>query len=223
MQILIVEDNQELGQTLENGIREHGWDVKHVESLHAASGELAKQNFDAVVLDRMLPDGDGLELVRQLRQQKQTTPVLVLTAKTAVEDRITGLDSGADDYLTKPFSFPELLARVRAMKRRDNYPNKIVMEVADLRLDPRERTVVRGGREIELSEMQFQLLYFLMQHVGEVVSRKMILESVWDPTSENLSNVVDVYINRLRKKIDHDFEKPLIHTLRGVGYVLKSD
>jgi DNA-binding response OmpR family regulator len=147
----------------------------------------------------------------------------MLTARTTVEDRVAGLDAGADDYLTKPFSFAELMARIRALIRRGTETSVGIIEIGGLRLDPRSRTVTRDGTPIELSETQFQLLAFLMRHQGEVVSRKMILDHVWEPSTEGISNVVDVYINRLRNKIDRDFENPLIHTLRGVGYVLKSE
>jgi two-component system OmpR family response regulator len=223
VRVLIVEDNKEMGSSLLRGFREQGMEPFLATTGLEALARLAKESFDVVVLDGMLPDRDGLEIVRHVRAKGLTTPVLFLTARSSVEDRVAGLDAGADDYLVKPFSFAELSARLRALVRRGGESTTAIIEIDDLRLDLHSRLVSRGGKPIELSEMQFQLLAYLARHQGEVVSRKMILDHVWDPSTEGLSNVVDVYINRLRNKIDRDFEKPLIHTLRGVGYVLKAE
>jgi DNA-binding response OmpR family regulator len=174
-----------------------------------------------LILDWMLPDRDGLEVVRNLRAVGRYTPVLFLTARTSIEDRVRGLDAGADDYLVKPFSFAELLARVRALGRRGGELAAAVLEVADLRIDPRGRTVERGGRRIELSNALFNVLFFLMRNAGQPVSRKMILDAVWNAQLDGHSNVVDMYISRLRNEIDRDSPRPLIHTVRGVGYVIR--
>jgi two-component system OmpR family response regulator len=171
----------------------------------------------------MLPGHDGLELLRRLRAKGITTPAIFLTAKSAVNDRVEGLDAGADDYLVKPFSFAELLARMRVVLRRGNDPLPLVLRVADLALDPVAHTVERAGERIDLSSKQFALLHYLMRHAGQVVSRTMIQEHVWNYEFDGLTNVVDVHINRLRNKVDKGFNRPLIHTLRGVGYVLREE
>jgi two-component system OmpR family response regulator len=171
----------------------------------------------------MLPGCDGLELLRRLRDRGLVTPAIFLTARAAVGERIEGLDAGADDYLVKPFSFAELLARIRVVLRRNSEVVPTTLQVADLRLDPATRHVERAGRRIELSAKQFTLLHYLMRHAGQVVSRTMIQEHVWDFDFDSLTNVVDVHINRLRNKIDRGHDRPLIHTLRGVGYVLREE
>jgi len=175
------------------------------------------------VLDLMLPGMDGFTILREVRSRDIRTPVICLTARDAVDDRIKGLDLGADDYLAKPFSFSELLARIRALLRRghDLQPNPIV--VANLRVDVVARSVHRGDRRIDLSPTEYALLEYLARSVGQVLSRTMILEHVWDMNHDPMTNVIDVHINRLRKKVDHSFDCPLIHTIRGVGYVLRCD
>ena len=171
----------------------------------------------------MLPGRDGLDLLRGVRDRGVVTPAIFLTARAAVGERIEGLDAGADDYLVKPFSFAELLARIRVVLRRGGEVAPTILQVSDLRLDPVSRTVERAGQRIDLSSKQFTLLAYLLRHAGQVVSRTMILEHVWDFEFDGLTNVVDVHINRLRNKVDRGFDRPLIHTLRGVGYVLREE
>jgi len=223
MRVLVVEDDPDVGGFVRQGLREHGfavdWVANGAEGLDYANAGV----YDILILDRMLPALDGLELLRRLRGKGVATPVLFLSARTAVSDRIEGLDAGADDYLIKPFSFAELLARIRVVLRRGLDVPPPVLQVADLRLDPAARVVERAGRRIDLSSKQFALLEYLMRHAGQVVSRTMILEHVWDFDFDGLTNVVDVHINRLRNKVDRDFDRPLIQTLRGVGYVVREE
>jgi two-component system OmpR family response regulator len=223
MRVLVVEDNADLGVYLRQGLREHGFAVDWVSDGASGFDHAATGVYDLLILDRMLPGCDGLDLLRQLRGRALTTPALFLTARGAVGDRIEGLDAGADDYLVKPFSFAELLARIRVILRRGNEVAPAVLHVADLKLDPISRVVERAGQRIDLSAKQFTLLHYLMRHTGQVVSRTMILEHVWDFAFDGLTNVVDVHINRLRNKIDRGYHRPLIHTLRGVGYVLREE
>jgi DNA-binding response OmpR family regulator len=171
----------------------------------------------------MLPGGDGLDLLAKVRAAGVGSPVIFLTARGEIADRIDGLDAGADDYLAKPFSFPELLARMRVVLRRGGERPPNILQVDDLRLEPVQRTVERGGTKIELTSKEYSLLYFLMRHAGHVVSRSMILEQVWEVTFGGMTNVVDVHINRLRNKIDRGRKTQLIHTLRGVGYAIRVD
>jgi two-component system OmpR family response regulator len=221
MRVLVVEDNRDLASNLQRGLQEHGFTVDTAgtadRGFHLAAGGV----YDLLILDRMLPGGDGLDLLRKLRAQRTTTPAIFLTARGDVPERIRGLDAGADDYLIKPFSFAELLARIRVVLRRGPDVAPTVLQTADLRLDVVTRTVERGGQRIELTAKQFALLHYLLQHAGQVVTRSMILEHVWDFGIDGGSNVVDVHINRLRTRVDRGFDRPLIHTLRGVGYVLR--
>jgi heavy metal response regulator len=221
--VLVVEDNPDMGPYLEQGLREHGFAVDLLADGNRGLDYAATGVYDLLILDRMLPGRDGLEILRELRRRELRTPVLFLTAKSAVSDRVEGLDAGADDYLVKPFSFAELLARIRVVLRRGPEIQPSVFHVADLSLDPATHCVERGGQRIELSAKQFALLHYLMRHAGQVVSRTMIQEHVWNYEFDGLTNVVDVHINRLRNKVDRGFERPLIHTLRGVGYVLRAD
>jgi two-component system OmpR family response regulator len=223
MRVLVVEDNLDMGSYIRQGLREHGFAVDLVTDGTAGFEYAASGVYDVLILDRMLPGCDGLDLLRRLRARGVATPAIFLTARAAVGDRVEGLDAGADDYLIKPFSFAELLARIRVVLRRGSESAAPVLQVADLRLDPATRTVERAGRRIDLSAKQFALLEYLMRHAGEVVSRTMILEHVWNFEFDAMTNVVDVHINRLRNKIDRDFDRPLIHTLRGVGYVLREE
>jgi len=223
MRVLVVEDNPDMGPYLEQGLAEHGFAVDLVadglRGLEYAAGGV----YDLLILDRMLPGQDGLDVLRKLRAKGVKTPAIFLTAKSDVGDRVQGLDAGADDYLVKPFSFAELVARIRVVLRRGTEAPPSVLRVGDLSLDPASHAVERAGQRIELSAKQFALLHYLMRHAGQVVSRTMIQEHVWNYEFDGLTNVVDVHINRLRNRIDKGFGRPLIHTLRGVGYVLREE
>jgi heavy metal response regulator len=221
VRILIVEDEKKVASFLRRGL-----EAEHHEADVAYDGEtgLARAlatEYDLVVLDVMLPRRDGLDVVRELRKQGRRTPILVLTARATLPDKVTGLDVGADDYLTKPFEFAEFLARVRALLRRGAPASPPILSVADLTLDPATRKVLRGGRSIELTPREYALLEFLMRNRGRVLSRALIAEHVWGVHFDSFTNVIDVYVNYLRRKIDSDFEPKLLHTVRGVGYVLK--
>jgi two-component system, OmpR family, response regulator len=223
MRVLIVEDDVKMASLVRRGLREEGVaaDValKGEEALWAAGAT----DYDALVLDVMLPGIDGYETCRRLRADGVWTPVLMLTARDSVEDRVRGLDGGADDYLVKPFSFAELLARLRALVRRGPVERPTVLEIGDLRLDPATHQVTRGKTAIDLSQKEFLLLETLMRRPGEVLSRFQLLEHAWDYNYENRSNVVDVYIRYLREKIDRPFGMKSIETVRGVGYRLRRD
>jgi two-component system, OmpR family, response regulator len=221
VRVLIVEDQPKLAALLARGLREEG----HAADV-AARGEDAlwmapAAAYDVVVLDIMLPGIDGIETCRRLRQSGIWTPVLMLTARDAVDDRVTGLDSGADDYLTKPFSFDELLARLRALTRRSPAERPVTVEVGELRLDPAAHRAWRGDTELELSAKEFAVLELLMRRPGSVLSRAQLLEGAWDMSYERRSNIVDVYIRHLREKIDRPFGSETIETVRGVGYRIR--
>jgi two-component system OmpR family response regulator len=223
MKVLIVEDELKMASLLLRGFRKNG-DAADV----ARTGEDAlwmsnAADYDAIVLDVMLPRMDGFETLRALREQGRWTPVLMLTARDAVEDRIAGLDVGADDYLTKPFSFAELLARLRAVVRRGPVERPTILEVGDLRLDPATRQAWRGTTEIELTAKEFALLEAFMRRPGEVLSRDYLLEQAWDMGYDNRSNVIAVYVNYLRDKIDRPFGASSLSTVRGAGYRLRTD
>lgn len=223
MRILVVEDETKIAGLLRRGLREEG----HAADV-AICGEDAlwmaeAHRYDAILLDVMLPGIDGFETCRRLRAAGVWTPVLMLTARDAVDDRVAGLDVGADDYLSKPFSFAELLARLRALRRREPLERPAVLQVGELRLDPSTRQVSRGSEPIELSAKEFALLEILMRHAGEVLSRFQLLEYAWDGDYDNRSNVVDVYISYLRNKIDRPFKLRSIETVRGAGYRLRVD
>ncbi|AMV38651.1 response regulator transcription factor [Planctomyces sp. SH-PL62] len=219
--LLVVEDQPKLLQSLERGLREEGYEV-----LTAADGreayEQAKANVvDAVILDLMLPKRDGMDVLRSLRAEGFSKPVLILTARDEVETRVEGLDSGADDYLVKPFAFVELLARVRALIRRDVLSRDLCFQADDLEMNLVGRSVVRGGVEIDLTRREFELLEFLLRNKNTPVTREMIAREVWKEGTGTLTNTIDVYITLLRKKIEKTDRPTLIHTVRGVGYVLK--
>ncbi|HVY69691.1 MAG TPA: response regulator transcription factor [Verrucomicrobiae bacterium] len=222
MRILVIEDDKKIASFVVKGLKQGGFAVDH-----AADGEeglaLASDTaYDAAVVDVMLPRRDGLSLVQELRQKKRDLPVIFLSAKAGVEDRIKGLQSGGDDYLVKPFAFSELLARLQALIRRSSHSAEpTTLTVGDLSMNLVTREVSRGGRPIELQTREFALLEYLMRHPGRAVSKAMILEHVWDYSFDPQTNVVDVVICRLRNKVDRDFEKKMIHTIRGVGYVVK--
>jgi heavy metal response regulator len=223
LKILIVEDEKKVANFVKKGLQEEGYAVDL-----ASNGEdgliFATQNsYDLIILDIYMPRLDGLTVLRRLREEKVRTPVLLLTVRATIEDKVLGLDSGADDYLTKPFAFQELLARVRALLRRQTESGTNVLQVGDLTLDPARRAVARGSRRIDLSLKEFALLEYFMRHPGRVLTRTMIIEHVWNYDFDNETNVVDVYVNYLRRKIDVGHEIKLIHTVRGVGYVMKAD
>ena len=221
MRILVVEDDQKLAGVIRQGLKERGYAIDTVED--GAQGlELAlATDYDAIILDVMLPSQSGFDVLKDLRARHRTTPVLILSARGAVDDRVRGLDLGADDYLAKPFSFQELLARLRAITRRPPAEPVTVLAAADLTLDTVHHKVRRGDREIELTAKEFALLEYLLRKKGIVVTRGMILDRVWDLNYDGGSNLVEVYINYLRRKIDEHFEPKLIHTVRGSGYVLR--
>ncbi len=222
MRILLIEDDLKLASFILKGFKEAGFAVDHCadgeDGLHMASNE----PYDAAIVDIMLPKLDGFSLIDELRRRKKTTPVIILSAKRSVDDRIKGLQTGSDDYLVKPFSFAELLARVQALIRRASgavEPSSLV--VGDLSMDLRTRKVLRGRRKIDLPPLEFSLLEYLMRNAGNVVSKTMIMEHVWDYNFDPQTNVVEVRICKLRDKIDNDFEKKMIHTVYGAGYVLE--
>jgi two-component system OmpR family response regulator len=223
MRILVVEDELKMASLLRRGLIEEGHAVDIARTGDDALWMAQTAEYDALVLDLMLPTIDGLEVCRRLRANGVWSPVLMLTARDGVEDRVAGLDAGADDYLPKPFSFAELLARLRALMRRGVAERPTVLEVGDLRLDPATRQVWRGHAEVELSGKEFALLETFMRRPGQVLTRDQLLEHAWDYGYENRSNIVDVYIRYLREKIDRPFERDSIETVRGVGYRLRQD
>jgi len=223
MRILIVEDEAKMASLLQRGLREDGAAVDVAERGEDALWMAGSTPYDAIVLDVMLPGIDGFETCRRLRADEVWSPVLMLTARDAVADRVAGLDCGADDYLTKPFSFAELLARLRALARRGAVERPAVLEVGDLRLDPAARKVWRDDVEISLSAKEFSLLEAFMRRPGEVLSRLQLLEHAWDYEYENRSNVIDVYVRYLREKIDRPFGTASIETVRGSGYRLRDE
>ena len=220
MRVLVVEDEVKMAGLLKRALEEEGYAVDVAGRGQDAVWLGTENPYDAIVLDLMLPDLDGFEVSRQLREAGRWSPVLMLTARDAVADRVAGLDAGADDYLTKPFSFAELLARLRALARRGPVERPAVLEVGDLRLDPAARRVWRGETEVSLSAKEFQLLETFMRHPGEVLSRYQLLEHAWDYDYENRSNIVDVYVRYLREKIDRPFGRSSLETVRGAGYRL---
>jgi heavy metal response regulator len=222
MRILVIEDDRKVAEFIRKGFTEEGYAVDVAADGETGLAMALDRLHDVVVLDIMLPRKPGLQVLREARQAKLTTPVLLLTARDTVEDKVQGLDAGADDYLTKPFAFAELLARVRALLRRGAEERGPQLAVADLVLDPASRTVHRGGEAIALTNREFALLEYLMRNRGRVLTRTMISEHVWDYSFDSSTNVIDVYINYLRKKIDAGHEPKLLHTVRGVGYVLKT-
>lgn len=222
MRLLVVEDDEKIAAFIMTGLQQAGFAVDHAangeDGLHLALTE----PYDAVVIDIMLPKRDGLSLIEELRQQKVNTPVIILSARRSVDDRVKGLQMGSDDYLIKPFAFSELLARVQALIRRaSTTPEPTCLSVGDLSLNLLTREVVRTRKQIELQPREFALLEYLMRHAGRVVSKTMIMEHVWGYNFDPQTNVVDVLVCRLRNKIDKGFDEKIIHTIRGVGYVLK--
>lgn len=222
MRLLVVEDEKKVASFIARGLEQEAYAVD-VASDGEAGAQLANEyDYDVVILDLMLPKISGMELLQQIKTKKPGTPVLVLTAKGSVEDRVAGLDKGADDYLTKPFAFAELSARVRALLRRGQR-EATELSIADLVVDTATRRVTRAGKKIDLSNKEFALLEYLLRHARRPVTRTMITEHVWDIQFDSVTNVVDVYINYLRNKVDKGFSPTLIHTVRGVGYILTDE
>lgn len=222
MRILIIEDDRQAASFMIKGLKESGHAVEHAAEgkkglILAASGE-----YDVMIIDRMLPGMDGLAIIKTLRASGNSTPVLILSAMGEVDDRVLGLKAGGDDYLAKPYAFAELQARLEALTRRAGAPvPETVLRLADLEMDLVSRVVKRGGKVIDLQPKEFSLLEYLLRHAGQVVTRTMLLEKVWDYSFDPQTNVIDVHVSRLRQKIDRDFERPLLQTIRGAGYSLR--
>ena len=221
MHLLVVEDEPTLAGHLKKGLEEAAWTVEVASTAAEAWSRLAVNTYDLLILDLGLPDGDGRDLLRRLRAAEIRLPVLVLTARIALDDRVATLNQGADDYLGKPFAFSELLARINALLRRAHHEGKATLRVADLELDVARRRLSRGARTIDLTAREFAILELLMRHAGEVVTRTMLAEHVWGDEFDSLSNLIEVFINRLRRKIEEDGAPRLIHTVRGAGYVIR--
>lgn len=223
MRILLIEDDQEAAAYLAKGLREAGSTVDHAANGTDGLFLATSERYDVMVVDRMLPGLDGLTIIQTIRSAGNTTPVLILSALGKVDDRVRGLKAGGDDYLVKPYAFAELLARLEALGRRStgNQPDTR-LKVEDLEMDLLARTVSRAGRDIDLQPREFRLLEYLMRHAGQVVTRTMLLENVWEYHFDPQTNLIDVHISRLRQKVDKDFDTPLIHTIRGAGYTLRA-
>ena len=219
MRILVIEDDRKVAHFIQSGLEQEGYAVDVVHEGTGAGEQAMTVEYDAVVLDVMLPGRSGFQVLRDIRARKPALAVLILTAKDSVEERVAGLDAGADDYMVKPFALSELSARLRALLRR-GAPRENVLRVQDLELDTIRRTVRRGGRPVDLKPKEFALLEFLMRNAGRPLPRSLIIEHVWDIHFDSVSNVVEVHINSLRNKIDRGAAAPLIHTIRGVGYLL---
>jgi two-component system copper resistance phosphate regulon response regulator CusR len=225
MKILIVEDEPKVGKALSEGLKANGYEVTLAQTGEDGFFLANSHSFDVIVLDVMLPGRNGIEVLKTLRKQGLQVPVLLLTAKDSVEDRVLGLDAGADDYLVKPFAFPELRARIRALLRRGKTESIVSLKLGTLEMDLTTRLVARDAKPIELTVREFELLEFLLRNKGRVVSREMLARDVWKETNRAtpLDNVIDVHIARLRRKVDDDFEPKLVRTVRGVGFMLSED
>lgn len=225
MRILVVEDELKLARALKDGLEADDYSVSLAQTGEEGFYLLCRQPFDLAILDVMLPGRDGFEIVSTMRQQGLRIPVLLLTAKDRIEDRVQGLDQGADDYLVKPFAFPELLARVRALLRRGNSEATLKTRMADLEIDMANRVVMRAGQRIDLTAREYDLLEYLFRHQGRVVSREMIARDIWKEVARQtpLDNVIDVHIAHLRRKVDDQFKSKLVHTVRGLGFVLREE
>jgi len=220
MRVLLIEDDRKAARLLAKGLQEEGFVVDVAPTGELGEEHAAVNDYDVIVLDWLLPGKDGIAVCRSLRARDLSTPILMLTARDSLADRVSGLSTGADDYLTKPFAFAELLARIRALLRRSRTARPAVLRVSDLTLDPASRRVTRGGVSVELTSKEFAILEVLMRSAGEIVSRTRLIERVWDEASEILDNLVDVHLSHLRKKIDRGESSNLIHTVRGFGYRL---
>jgi len=224
MRILLVEDDRSIASFVVKGLKEAGHVVDHIENGEDGLHRALTETYDVAIIDLMLPKLDGISLISEMRRQGIKTPVIILSAKRSVEDRVKGLEEGSDDYLTKPFAFAELIARIHALVRRaSNIPDVTHLTVGDLSIDLRARRVVRAGQLIDLQPREFALLEYLMRNAGRVVSKTMIMEHVWDYNFDPQTNVVETRISRLRDKINRGFNKQLIETVRGAGYVLRED
>ena len=223
MRILVIEDEPKLGRALQEGLQAEQYGVALAPTGEEGFYLVQTEPFDLVILDVMLPGRSGIEILTTMRQHGFKTPVLILTARDAIEDRVRGLDTGADDYLVKPFAFPELLARIRALSRRGAPETSPRLRVADLDVDVVGRTVTRGGHTLDLTAREFELLEYLVRHRGHVVSREMLARNVWKEAGRHtpLDNVIDVHVARLRRKVDDQFDQKLVHTVRGVGFVVR--
>jgi heavy metal response regulator len=223
MRILVIEDEKKVASFIKKGLEEEHYAVDTAYDGETALYMAEVNEYDLIVLDLMIPKIDGLEVLKRVRSNKNNVPILVLTAKDTVEDIVKGLDSGCDDYLTKPFNFTVFLARIRALLRREKIEKEPLLKIADLALSPVIHKVTRRGKEIELTSKEYALLEYFMRNPDKVLTRTMISEHVWDYHFDSLTNVIDVYVNYLRRKIDKNFEPKLIHTIRGVGYILSAD
>ena len=222
MRLLLIEDDLQAAEYLVKGLRESGYGVEHSPDGRDGLEKATQRHYDVIIADRQLPHVDGLTIITTLRERNDRTPVLILSALGTVDDRVHGLKAGGDDYLTKPFAFAELLARIEALNRRGAAASGTTrLKIADLELDLLARRVTRAGRNIELTTKEFQLLEYLLRHAGQTVTRTMLLEGVWNLHFDPQTNITDVHMSRLRNAIDKGFPRPLIHTVRGAGYVLK--
>jgi len=223
MRVLVVEDDAKIASFVVRGLKQAGYAVDHAPDGETGHALADSTSYDAMVVDIMLPKLDGLSLVKRLRAARHATPVLFLSARSSVDDRVKGLQSGGDDYLTKPFAFSELLARIEALLRRSGtVPENTFLKVGDLEMDLLARKVTRQGKRVYLHPREFRLLEYLMRHAGQVVTRTMLLENVWDYHFDPQTNVIDVHISRLRQKLDKRFDRALLHTVRGAGYCLRA-
>ncbi len=222
MRILVIEDEKKVAAFIKRGLEQESYAVDIVHDGIQGIDYAETDNYDAIILDVMLPGKNGFDVLAEIKEKNVSAPVLLLTARDSVDDRVKGLDTGADDYLTKPFAFEELIARLRVLMRRGGYGLPI-LKFADLSLDPASRKAKRGDNDIELTVKEYALLEYMLRNPGRVLTRTIIAEHVWDQSFDSETNVVDVYINHLRSKVDKGFDLKLIHTVRGVGYVLKDD
>lgn len=223
MKILVVEDEKKVAAFIKRGLEEEGFSVEVAHDGEEGLSMAGRDDLGLIIMDVMLPKKDGLTVIRDMRKLGISTPVLCLTAKDTVDDIVSGLSSGSDDYLTKPFAFAELIARIRALMRRGNMDRGAELRFADLRLDPVTHKVWRDDKELDLTAKEYSLIEYFMRNPNQTLTRTMIAERVWDYTFDSFTNIIDVYVNYLRKKVDRDFDKKLIHTVRGIGYVLKEE
>lgn len=221
--ILVVEDERKVLRSLQRGLRDEGYEVVVAASGEEGCQEASAQPFDCIVLDLLLPGRDGLQVLTDLRRMGNRVPVLILTARDTVEDRVIGLDAGADDYLIKPFAFAELLARLRVLLRRERDVRETFLQAGDLEIDLLNRRATRAGQELPLTQREFEVLAYLVRHRGQIVTREMLGRDVWKEPNYSLTNVIDAYISLLRRKVEKAGQQPLIHTLRGMGYSLREE